>query len=480
MKYPRYKIVLAIIDYVLILMAFSIALELRGILFIHQESWWSDIQSTKFLFFFFYSFFIIIIFQTKRLYKIDIILNPTQQIVSVFNSFFFAIIGLAVLNYFVHTTWIMDSRLAVLYFAILGFFSIASFRILFYRPLFMYLGKKQILQKNILIVGTNLEAKNFAVQFSVNNIYGVKLIGFVDNTMPVKFRVFEQYEILGRFKDIPALVEKYQIQEIIVSVSNVSHSQLLHIVDICKKSSAAVRVTSTLFDIIHKKISPDVYFNIPLARLSNSEVSPGRLLGKRIFDVVFSTFVLICISPFFLLIALIIKLTSKGPIFYHQVRIGKDGKEFNIYKFRSMVLDSDEDDERVQKAKEFIQNGKSDVIGFTKIVNVERITPIGRFLRKTSVDEMPQLFNVLKGDMSLVGPRPCLSYEYEFYDEWHKRRVSVLPGCTGLWQVSGRSEVGFDDMVVLDLYYIDNISPWFDLHLILKTIPVIVFGKGAK
>jgi len=480
MKYPRYKIVLAIIDYVLILMAFSVALDLRGILFIHQESWWSDIQSTKFLFFFFYSFFIIIIFQTKSLYKIDIILNPTQQIVSVFNSFFFAIIGLAVLNYFVHTTWIMDSRLAVLYFAIMGFFSVAGYRILFYLPLFMYLGKKQILQKNILIVGTNLEAKNFAIQFSVNNIYGVKLIGFVDNHVPVKSRVFEQYEILGRFKDIPALVEKYQIQEIIVSVSNVSHAQLLHIIDICKKSSAAVRVTSTLFDIIHKKILPDAYFNIPLARLSNSEVSPGRLLIKRIFDVVFSTLVLICLGPCFLLIASIIKLTSKGPIFYQQVRVGKDGKEFNLYKFRSMVLDSDEDGERVQKAKEFIQNGKSDVIGFTKIVNVERITPIGRFLRKTSVDEMPQFFNVLKGDMSLVGPRPCLPYEYEFYDEWHKRRVSVLPGCTGLWQVSGRSEVGFDDMVVLDLYYIDNISPWFDLQLILKTIPVMVLGKGAK
>ena len=117
--------------------------------------------------------------------------------------------------------------------------------------------------------------------------------------------------------------------------------------------------------------------------------------------------------------------------------------------------------------------------GSMKIVNENNITPIGKNLRKMSLDELPQLFNVLKGDMSLVGPRPCVPYEFDAYDNWHKRRLSVLPGCTGLWQVTSRSEVGFDDMVVLDLYYINNMSPWLDLQLILKTVPVMIFGRGG-
>ena len=480
MKYPRYKIILVILDYLLVRVAFSAALQLRGISYVSGQAWWDYMQSPEFIFFFFYSFFIILVFQSKSLYKIDIALSRSQQVVALFNSFFYAIIGLAVIAYFIHSPWIIDSRLAVTYFSLLGFLSIAVYRILIFRPIFMFLGKKQILQKNILIVGTNLEARNFAIQFSVNNIYGLKLIGFVDNHIPVGSRVFEHFEILGRVKDIPVVVDKHRIREIIVSVSDVSTEQLLHIIDVCKKSSAQVRVTSALFDIIHKKVLSEAYFNIPLARLANSETSAGRLVFKRFSDIVFSTVAILCLSPFLLMIALIIKITSKGPVFYHQVRIGKDGKKFKFYKFRSMILGSDDDGDRVRKVKEFIQNGKSKGNGSTKIVNSNRITSIGAFLRKTSIDELPQLFNVLKGDMSLVGPRPCLPYEYEVYDEWHKRRVSILPGCTGLWQVSSRSEVGFDDMVLLDLYYIDNMSPWLDMQLILKTIPVMAFGKGAQ
>jgi undecaprenyl-phosphate galactose phosphotransferase len=254
----------------------------------------------------------------------------------------------------------------------------------------------------------------------------------------------------------------------------------MQVIDICKKSSAQIRIMSTLFSIIHKKVPPEEYFNVPLARLTNSGIGQGGLFFKRIVYFIFSAFLLLCITPVLLLIAITIKLTSNGPIFYTQTRVGKDGKKFKFYKFRSMRLGGDEDGERMQRAKEFIQNEKAPGNGSTKIVNNNRITSIGRFLRKTSIDEIPQLFNVLKGDMNLVGPRPCMPYEYEAYDEWHKRRLSVLPGCTGLWQVSSRSEVGFNDMVLLDLYYIEHMSPWFDLQLILKTIPVMIFGKGGE
>ncbi|NTV46743.1 MAG: sugar transferase, partial [Chlorobiales bacterium] len=163
---------------------------------------------------------------------------------------------------------------------------------------------------------------------------------------------------------------------------------------------------------------------------------------------------------------------------------------FDFYKFRSMYVNNDDKIHRefvksfIKEAKENGQDIHSTDNGgqngeVKKIVNDPRVTPIGRFLRKTSLDELPQLINVLKGEMSLVGPRPCMPYEWDEYDAWHQRRLSVTPGCTGLWQVSGRSLVGFNDMVILDLYYIDNMSPMLDLKLILKTIPVMFFAKGG-
>ena len=178
-------------------------------------------------------------------------------------------------------------------------------------------------------------------------------------------------------------------------------------------------------------------------------------------------------------IAILVKTTSKGPIFFKQKRIGLLGKEFDFYKFRSMHVLSGEDEERKKMMIDFMKNKKPESID-TKVINDSRITWIGNIIRKTSLDELPQFFNVLKGDMSLVGPRPCLPYEFENYDEWQRRRVSVIPGCTGVWQVWGRSSVSFKDSVVLDLYYINNMSPWFDLQLILQTIPTILFLRGAK
>ena len=179
-----------------------------------------------------------------------------------------------------------------------------------------------------------------------------------------------------------------------------------------------------------------------------------------------------------LIIASLIKISSPGPVFFIQKRIGKQGKEFKFYKFRSMVVLDGEDDSRKKEMINFIKDEKNELK--TKIINGDRVTWIGKIIRRTSMDELPQLLNVLKGDMSLVGPRPCLPYEYEIYDHWQKRRVSVVPGCTGVWQVWGRSSVSFKESVVLDLYYINNMSPWFDLQLMFQTIPAILSARGAK
>jgi lipopolysaccharide/colanic/teichoic acid biosynthesis glycosyltransferase len=203
---------------------------------------------------------------------------------------------------------------------------------------------------------------------------------------------------------------------------------------------------------------------------------------KRTIDIGVSLFVLVFGLPFHLLLSALIKLTSEGPVLFTQDRIGEDGRPFRMYKFRTM-MNGNNDELHRSFARDFINgrtNGEngSDKNVF-KIVDDPRVTSIGRFLRKTSLDELPQFINVFKGEMSLVGPRPPLSYELDHYQEWHKRRLAVKPGLTGLWQVSGRSTVPFDEMVALDLHYIENWSLLLDVKIILRTVPVMLSGFGG-
>lgn len=480
MNYPRYKILLAVIDYLVICISFAIVLQFHGVSIVHGDRWLSFLLSYEFFFFIISSVVAILVFQGNDLYKINVVLTRSLQLVIIFHSFFYLIVGFAAVAFFMHSDWILDSRSAIAYFGVMSLFGIAFYRLFIFRPIYIYLNEKKLIGKNVLIIGSNLAAKNLSIQMELDHSYGLRLAGFVDDTMQAGTKVFEKYELLGSIKDLPDIVAKFDIHEIIVTVSETDHKELFDILDICKQTSAHVMVTSSLFDIINKKVHSERYFNVPIARLTNTIENRAILLSKRIVDIIGSVIGLLLFSIPLIVVAVLIKLSSKGPVFYRQVRVGKGGRTFTLYKFRSMYIGSDQDTDRIQQVQDFIKAGKSTSDGSTKVVNGKMITPIGRFLRKTSMDEVPQLFNVLKGDMSLVGPRPCLPYEYEAYDEWHKRRLSVLPGCTGLWQVSSRSEVGFDDMVLLDLYYIDNYSPWLDLQLILKTIPVMLFGKGGE
>jgi len=229
-------------------------------------------------------------------------------------------------------------------------------------------------------------------------------------------------------------------------------------------------------------------------QLTESLASPAgvRLRGriwterfvKRLIDVGAALSVAILGFPFFLAVALLIKLTSRGPIFYSQKRIGEHGEGFTLFKFRTMRQDSDDSIHR-EFTRSFIEgrmpNSSLDekTPSVYKLTNDPRVTAVGNFLRKTSLDELPQFINILKGEMTIVGPRPPLQYELEHYEEWHKLRLEVRPGLTGLWQVSGRSSVPFDEMVKLDLYYIEHWSLLLDFKIMLRTIPVMFFGSGG-
>jgi len=217
---------------------------------------------------------------------------------------------------------------------------------------------------------------------------------------------------------------------------------------------------------------------------TSEKSSSVGLFFKRVIDVVFSTFVIVFGLPFYMMIAALIKLNSSGPVLFVQDRIGQGGKKFKFYKFRTMNINNNDEVHR-NFTENFIkgrvmENGsaQSDRVVF-KLAEDPRVTPVGRFLRKTSLDELPQLINVFRGEMSLVGPRPPIDYEIEHYQEWHKKRLLAKPGLTGLWQVSGRSTVPFDEMVMLDLYYYENWSLLLDLKIILRTVPVMLMGSGG-
>ncbi len=223
---------------------------------------------------------------------------------------------------------------------------------------------------------------------------------------------------------------------------------------------------------------------IRVSGLGVREKSRWESFVKRFLDAVVGLFVLVLGFPFLLALALLIKLTSKGPVLFKQKRIGENGKPFSFYKFRTMRVDADDSLHR-KFTQDFIRGQMSqtnlDGNGATlyKLTRDPRITPVGSFLRRTSLDELPQFINILRGEMALVGPRPPVPYEYDCYKDWHKMRLAVKPGLTGLWQVSGRSSVSFHEMVMLDLHYIENWSLRMDLNIILATFPVMFAGTGG-
>ncbi|MGD0035724.1 MAG: sugar transferase [Bacteroidota bacterium] len=480
MRYPTYKIVLAIGDFLVVRSAFLLAFQIQEVLKLHWHNYLDFLCSNESMFLFFYTLVIVFIFQNHRLYKYDCFLNFNRQLKELLISFLYAVIGLLIFAFFLQSTWLLDNRINVISFTIIAFCAVLFYRVCIFRPVISFLRKNQFIPRNTIIVGTNIDAKSYAAKIEYGNIYGLKLVGFVGDDLPSQTNVYKHYSVLGTFEEIELVVQKYHVQEIIVTLTNILYEELLEVIDRCHATGVNVRITSSQFHVVHDNDYSETFFGIPIVHLMNTDHLYNGML-KRMFDIFFATVGLVLLFIPFIIFALLIKATSKGPIFYRQSRIGKEGQPFEFYKFRTMYVGSDDDENRINHVTQFIRNGTTKgAEGTKKIVNESLITPVGRLLRRTSIDELPQLYNVLKGDMSIVGPRPCLPYEYKVYDEWHKRRLNVSPGCTGIWQVSARSTVCFDDMVILDLFYIDHMTLMMDISLILKTIPVMLFGKGGK
>lgn len=478
-KYPLYKYILAFSDFVLLLSSFTLAVLLR-----FHETPISELLEKPFLvsqslFILTCTFLWIIIFQYFHLYKINIFLSINEQITTIIKSLIYGFVGMIFCSFFFKGLEWTNSRATTFFFAIFSFVSITFFRVVVFRKLFEVASKHKFLQRKVLIVGTDQTAKKVAVQLALDTSHGFKVIGFVDDKLSTKTRIFEDLRVVGKTDRLRNLVRRFNVEEIIIAQSEITHQKLLETIDRAKGTTATVRLASELYNIIPEKVLVERYVGMPVMLMPQHHRNVFLSLCKRIFDFIGAFFALVVLAIPFLVICLLIKFTSKGSVIYTDERVGKDGERFTFYKFRTMEENNDNSIHRDFIRKHIQNSGEIDLNEVKKITDDPRITRIGKFLRKTSLDELPQLFNVLRGEMSLVGPRPCLPYELEDYDTWHHRRFSVTPGCTGLWQVAGRSSVDFNDMVVLDLFYIDNMSPILDIKIMLRTIPVMVFGKGG-
>ncbi|NUM76448.1 sugar transferase [candidate division KSB1 bacterium] len=482
LKHARYKYILGFLDWAAINTSFILALAFGADPQLHSFDSVLAAHQPELLFCALYGAVVILIFQHYEMYQMNVFLSIADHTVRIGNGIFAAVLGLTLFSFIKNAQVIIASRFAPFSFILISFALLVFSRIVLFRTLFLFLTKNNFYRRSVLILGGRTTGRMMAANIRMQNPYGLRVIGFLDDSLSPGARVFEQLRILGRIDELETIVTQRHIEEILVCLDDVTPQQLLDVLERCAKTSAAVKIASPLYEVVPERISTERYGNVPVVGFTTPRPRYLQRTLKRFFDLVLATLGLIVLAPVMAVIALAIKLDSPGAVFFRQIRIGKDGKPFHFYKFRSMVAGSDNDEARKRSMLNFMrgQNGAASRNGSTKIVNEARITHVGKFIRKTSLDELPQLFNVLRGDMSLVGPRPCLPYEWENYEDWHKKRLSVTPGCTGVWQVSGRSLVGFDDMVILDLYYIQNASLLLDLPLILKTIPVMLLGKGAK
>ncbi|MEI9476844.1 MAG: sugar transferase [Deltaproteobacteria bacterium] len=329
--------------------------------------------------------------------------------------------------------------------------------------------------RHMLIVGTNPRAVEFARKIGKRPELGYHLIGFADQAsiMDNEFKK-TGYPLVTDLKGFPSFLRDHVVDEVVIALPMKSlYDEASTIASLCEEQGILVRYFSNPFNLELPRSREDQFEDDTIIALTNGRMLGMSLFSKRVLDIAGSFAGILLLTPLFLIVSLWIKFTSPGPVFFFQERVGLSKRRFRLVKFRTMVPDA----EKRMAEIEHLNEVSGPVF---KIKNDPRITPIGRILRKTSTDELPQLFNVLKGDMSLVGPRPLPVRDYNGFDEdWHRRRFSVRPGITCLWQVNGRSNTSFDDWMKLDMEYIDNWSLALDLKILLKTIPAVLKGSGA-
>ena len=336
-----------------------------------------------------------------------------------------------------------------------------------------------------LVVGRGVEAALCISEMRERPALGYRVIGVVENGALDELvpENFEGVPVISDLAGLPDAIRESGANEIIITDPSVPGDVLFDVMMSCgRRRGIEFRIAPSLFNCLPRKTEVDQIGAMPMIRLFREPLSDSARLIKRASDIIIASVALLILAPLWIIIALLIKLDSRGPIFYKQERVGMDGRLFLFYKFRTMRVGADDTRHREYQRK-FIEGRPEANLGdesqpVYKLRTDARITRTGRVLRRLSLDELPQLLNVLLGDMSVVGPRPPIPYEVEAYELWHRKRLDMKPGLTGLWQVSGRNRLTFEEMVRLDLFYIENWSLWLDIKIMLRTLPVLLRGEA--
>ena len=331
--------------------------------------------------------------------------------------------------------------------------------------------------QNTVIVGAGHVGQLVARKLLKHPEYGLNLIGFVDADPMERSGPLESIAVLGAPERLPALIRLFDVERVIIAFTSNSHDEMLDLIRSMKDFDVQVDIVPRFFELVGSEVGMHAVEGISLVGLPPMRLSRSSRFLKVALDLSLSLIGLLFLLPLVVTIAVLIKLDSPGPVFFRQVRMGFGGKTFRIFKFRTMYIDAEERKEEIMHLNQHLLAGEDSRM--FKVPDDPRVTRVGRFLRRYSIDELPQLFNVLLLQMSLVGPRPLILSEDQHVKAWGKARLRLKPGITGLWQVLGRSEIPFDEMTRLDYLYVTDWSLWRDITLICRTLPALMRTRNA-
>lgn len=393
-----------------------------------------------------------------------------EEVYTIINGVASATLTLFAVSFF--TQPYVFSRLMLIYAAGITIVLLALARVV-QRSVLAYLRSKGVGVQNVLIVGAGDVGQAVLRTIMARKELGYRPIGYLDDDPSRGMVNLGRVRGLGRLDQFEDVLKQEAVELVIITLRWKHHDLIMDLLETCQRLNIEVRVVPDVFQLNLRQVNIENLDGIPLLGVNGSvPLRGGGRLVKRVLDILIIVLGSPLWMPLFLLIALLLLFEGKGPIFYTQKRIGENGRPFNMIKFRSMIPNAD------QYRQQIVEQNQLDP-RHPKLVDDPRVTRIGRVLRQTSLDELPNILNVLQGQMSLVGPRPPTPDEVALYESWHMQRLQTMPGITGLWQISGRSDVPFDEMCLLDIYYIENWSIRLDAQILMMTLPRVILRQGA-
>ena len=469
------KPILAVVDFIVLTGAFLLAYWLR-----FQLEFLPEAPVPSFDLYFRFSFLVGVLgfamLYSSGMYRLHHLSFGIEDFFGVFRAVTFSALIVMAINFVFRgyiTTYDVEtySRLVIFISWLLGLISLSLWRIST-SLVFKHYRKRGKGLKNVIIIGTDETARSFCRAIQRNVDFEYRPLGFLSNGIVQTAKEVEGLQVMGKVDDLSTIFQREVVNEVVLTCMDMDTEQVAHTIKACERADVQFSMIPGFFEILTREMSVQEVADIPIFQLEERIFQRWGRLVKRGVDIAVALVVLVGLAPVWILVALGISLESRGGAIFKHTRVGKGEKVFSMWKFRSMYADAEARRGEIEE-----QYASTDVL--LRAPEDARVTRLGRLLRRFSIDEIPHLYNVLKGEMSVVGPRPHMPAEVAHYKDWQRRKFDVLPGLTGLTQVRGRKDLSLEEMVRLDIYYIENWSPILDLQILLKTIPAVFWGKGA-